>query len=174
MYTYRLMTKFWQFSRPLPLVILKSIWRLPSSDGENQGDNFLKECVTDTKISNHVQSSKIMILSECKHESSFMMRNTARLIWKKVISTSIKKLLLLSRVYRKCTSSLQKHMISVRLYALLLSILYFHVCIHLCCHLISKVQIVRTFENTNPIQTNVRKMAYHMLSLRSNLNYSFH
>ena len=110
MYTYRLMTKFWQFSRPLPLVILKSIWRLPSSDGENQGDNFLKECVTDTKISNHVQSSKIMILSECKHESSFMMRNTANLIWKKVISTSIKKLLLLSRVYRKCTSSLQKHM----------------------------------------------------------------
>ena len=105
---YRLMTKFWQFSRPLPLAILKSIWYLPSSDSENQGDIFLKECVNDTKILNHVQSSKIMILSERKHESSFMMRNTTSLIWKKwylLLSRNCYRAVFTENAHRVCKNT---------------------------------------------------------------------
>ena len=44
-------------------------------------------------------------------------------------------------------------MIFVCLYALLSCTGWFHVCTHVCFHLISNVKIVRTFANIIPIQT---------------------
>ena len=48
---------------------------------------------------------------------------------------------------------LQKHLIFLCLYALLSCMFCFRVWTHVCCHLMSKVQIVRTFKNKILIQT---------------------
>ena len=46
-----------------------------------------------------------------------------------------------------------KNMIFVCSYALLSCILCFHACTHVCFHLISKVKIIKAFENRIPILT---------------------
>ena len=71
-----------------------------------------------------------------------------------------------SRSHWKCTLGLQKHMIFVCLYALLSCMVCFHACAHVCFHLISNVQMVRTFENVIPIQTfeNWHNVSYRYVS----------
>ena len=73
--------------------------------------------------------------------------------WKACKSTSIFTKDFRAILTENVHSGLQKHMTFVYLHALFSCIISFHVCTNVCFHLMSNVQIVRTFENWIPTET---------------------